>query len=428
MQLWGCDDLSQALPCVWMGCSKLRRSVHSAPLGDTHTAKDKNTRYAPSQMDTVSQQHPEEENDTRRLKCRDQTSSSKHIPLAQVAVRILAESSSQCGCVSSTLRWAASPAGSALVRSHAAAAASRPGPGSVPQGQHLPPPHRRSAAATSFPPVCTPQVEFRCTQRYLNTVSAWEVIELRRFFHWVPTTLNSAHLFFFFKMLWTRSYNPSPGQSLDLVSWTEDNEAFAAGEENCLCSFVITKITGLIQFLLALLWGLKEVVAAAAEARWWWFIPDVQSAGKTHSCPMLSAGGAGCGLSLKATEAWMELLDIAHPGTATVRLCASGICFYSTAVARETLHLQNAEFPRPALLYLFLFKGNCCKVLIDSICEYSFLLIYKPLILWVLFAYCSLETVSIYFLEAKRSSQAWPMAHLVCQLQQTSWLQSVLWT
>lgn len=105
--------------------------------------------------------------------------------------------------------------------------------------------------------------------------------------------------FFFLKMLWTRSYNPIPGWSLDLVSWTEDNEAFVAGEENCLCSFVTTKITGLIQFLLTPLWGLKEVVAAAPEIRWWWFILDAQSAGKTHSCAMLSVGGAGCGLSLK---------------------------------------------------------------------------------------------------------------------------------
>jgi len=127
----------------------------------------------------------------------------------------------------------------------------------------------------------------------------------------------------------------------------------------------------------------------------------------------------------------MELLDTAHRSAVPARLHTNGTCFYPTfcsAITREMLHLQHAEFPRPALLYLFLFKGNCCKVLIDSICEYSFLLIYKPLILWALLAYCSLEIVGIYFLEAKRSSSGRPMAYLVCQLQHTSWLQSVLWT
>lgn len=110
------------------------------------------------------------------------------------------------------------------------------------------------------------------------------------------------------------------------------------------------------------------------------------------------------------TTAWMELLDTAHRRAVPVRLHANCTCFYptfSSAITREMLHLQNAEFPRPAFLYLF--RGNCCKVLIDSICEYSFLLIYKPLILWALLAYCSLEIVSIYFLEAKRSSPG--MAH-----------------
>lgn len=66
------------------------------------------------------------------------------------------------------------------------------------------------------------------------------------------------------------------------------------------------------------------------------------------------------------------------------------------------LLLQNAAFPK-ALLYLLLFKGNGCKVLIDRICEYSFLLICKPLILWALLAYCSLETDNTYFLEARSS-------------------------
>ena len=118
------------------------------------------------------------------------------------------------------------------------------------------------------------------------------------------------------------------------------------------------------------------------------------------------------------SEAWTELLDTAHPVAVPARLHANGTCFYPTffsAVTREMLHLQNAEFsPRPALLYLFLFKGNCCKVLTDSVCEYSFLLIYKPLILWALLAYSSLEIVSIYFLEAKRSSPG--VAHGPCSL------------
>lgn len=64
---------------------------------------------------------------------------------------------------------------------------------------------------------------------------------------------------------------------------------------------------------------------------------------------------------------------------------------------------QNSAFPRPALLYLLLFKGNCCKGLIDRICEYSFLLIYKPLILWALPAHCSIKTDNTYFLEARDS-------------------------
>lgn len=48
------------------------------------------------------------------------------------------------------------------------------------------------------------------------------------------------------------------------------------------------------------------------------------------------------------------MLDTAQPGTGLVRLHANGICFYSTAATRETLHLQSAEFPRAALLFFFL--------------------------------------------------------------------------
>lgn len=64
MQLQGCEDPSQALPCVCVGCCELRGSVHCGPLGDIHVAKDKNTQNAPVQMETASQQHPEEGNDT----------------------------------------------------------------------------------------------------------------------------------------------------------------------------------------------------------------------------------------------------------------------------------------------------------------------------------------------------------------------------
>lgn len=74
------------------------------------------------------------------------------------------------------------------------------------KGQHLQtPPRRRGPAVTSFPPkhreACAwknmlLQAKFRCTQRSPNTVSACKVTELRRVFHWVPTALHSAHLFF----------------------------------------------------------------------------------------------------------------------------------------------------------------------------------------------------------------------------------------
>lgn len=124
-----------------------------------------------------------------------------------------------------------------------------------------------------------------------------------------------------------------------------------------------------------------------------------------HSCLMLSVGGAGHRLSLKGSQI---LSRAAEHSTALTHWCraawlnANGTCLHPTfslLVTKEMLHPQNAEFPRPALSIFVFLKGNCCKVLIDRICEYSFLLIHKPFILWVLRAYCSLGRVNINFLE-----------------------------
>lgn len=154
-------------------------------------------------------------------------------------------------------------------------------------------------------------------------------------------------------------------------------------------------------FLLTLLKGLRYFAAVSRDQTMGGF--------PGHSCPMLSVEGAVHRLSLKGGQI---LSRAAEHSTALACWCraawlnANGTCLHPTfslVVTKEMLHPQNAEFPRPALSIFLFLKGNCCKVLIDRICEYRFLLIYKPFILWVLFAYCSLGRVNISFLEDRSS-------------------------
>lgn len=194
-------------------------------------------------------------------------------------------------------------------------------------------------------------------------------------------------------MLWNRSYNLTPGWSLGFFSWTEHNILFQEKEiwvHSSNKDYRLGSNLAHTSVRADVYCSRNQVMLVYPGCPLHWQKPP-------HT--PLSVGGAG----FRLKGSW-DLDQRQH----APEQCWQGNSTYfyptfSLAITTEMLLLQNAAFPRPALLHLLLFKRNCCKGLIDRICEYSFLLIYKPLILWALLAYSSLETDNTYFLEARGS-------------------------